>query len=749
MQVGRQTQHGSDFDEHDLLWAVLTDPGEVSAGWNLEEFFVTGREEVDDVFGALADRGVAIERGRALDVGCGVGRLTRALSEHFKSCDGVDSAAPMIERARELNANHERVRFHHTDAPNLRLFDDGSFDFVLSITALRCMAPEQLPGYLREFLRVLRPGGVAFFSVPERRVLADELPADASRASLTLVSPIPRFTSGGIAPLTVRVRNESRLPWPASAQLSIRHRWRDRDGRIAGVRDAAALIQATVDPAREHELRVATVAPVTAGEYELEIDVFHDLIGWFADRGSSSLKLSVTVAAEPEDDLSLGLRSPNETQVWAREDVTAVLEEASGVVLDVTANHRFGPSIRSLDYVAARAVGPTTTRLQGEPSNAQDVIEAGIRGALRRGAPASGERSEQILAPDPKPSERRRLALRLLDERADLVGFTLTSRWKGAGGPSIALRESLRRAMYQILYRQTEHNRASGELIHSHEAQLQALVATIRAQLDIEGSVDERLAALEHRLAAVEVNSVALARAAARDADRAARARIDYARLTERFRGVTQEIRERQRRYVPHFAGRHDVVDIGCGRGEFLDLLRNVSISAVGVDSDEGMVRRCRELGLDATHDDALNYLRARPEGSHGGIFAGRLVEHLERAEVIELVRLAFSRLQPDGVFVVETVNPMCLLTHTTFHEDFTRTVPVPPLALKWLAESCGFAPVEIEYSSPTPDEYKLRPLPSSTGDKPEVEAFNRGLAAANDLLFGFQEYALVAHRRT
>jgi hypothetical protein len=161
------------------------------------------------------------------------------------------------------------------------------------------------------------------------------------------------------------------------------------------------------------------------------------------------------------------------------------------------------------------------------------------------------------------------------------------------------------------------------------------------------------------------------------------------------------------------------------------------------------MVCRCRELGLDATHDDALHYLRGCPEGSLGGIFAGRLVEHLERAEVIELVRLAFSRLQPDGVFVVETVNPMCLLTHTTFHEDFTRTVPVPPLALKWLAESCGFAPVEIEYSSPTPDEYKLKPLPSSTGDKPEVEAFNRGLAAANDLLFGFQEYALVAHRPT
>jgi O-antigen chain-terminating methyltransferase len=311
---------------------------------------------------------------------------------------------------------------------------------------------------------------------------------------------------------------------------------------------------------------------------------------------------------------------------------------------------------------------------------------------------------------------------------------------------SVALRESLRRAMLQVLYRQSEHNRATAELIRGHDTQLQALGATIRAQLDIEGSVDERLDALEQRLAAVDVNSAALAHAA-READRAPHAGADYPGVPDSFRGTTPEIRERQRRYVAHFAGRHDVVDIGCGRGEFLDLLRDASISAVGVDSDRAMVQRCRELGFDATQDDALRYLRGRPEGSHDGIFAGHVVEHLERADVIELVRLAFSRLRPDGVFVVETVNPMCLLTHTTFGEDFTRTAPASPLALKWFAEACGFAPAEIEYSSPTPGEYKLRPLPSSAGDESEVEAFNRGLAAANDLLFGFREYALVARK--
>jgi hypothetical protein len=176
-------------------------------------------------------------------------------------------------------------------------------------------------------------------------------------------------------------------------------------------------------------------------------------------------------------------------------------------------------------------------------------------------------------------------------------------------------------------------------------------------------------------------------------------------------------------------------------------LLREAGIGAVGVDRDEAMVDECRRLGLDASQDDALHFLHGRPESSHGGIFAAHLLEQLERAEIEEFVRLAFSRLRPGGVLVIEAVNPMCLVTHATYHDNFTRIGPVPPLALKWLTESCGFAPIEIDYFSPVPAEHKLRPLPASAGGEAEVEAFNRGVAAANDLLFGFQEYALVARK--
>jgi 2-polyprenyl-3-methyl-5-hydroxy-6-metoxy-1,4-benzoquinol methylase len=269
----------------------------------------------------------------------------------------------------------------------------------------------------------------------------------------------------------------------------------------------------------------------------------------------------------------------------------------------------------------------------------------------------------------------------------------------------------------------------------------------VSAQLEIQAAADERLDALERRLDLVEVSSAAAERRAHREATRAGLTDLDHAGFTERFRGTTEEVRERQRMYVPRFSGLSDIVDAGCGRGEFLELLREAGIGAVGVDTDEAMVGRCRQLGLDVIHADVLDFLRRRPEESHGGVFAAHLVEHLGRGEVVELVRLAFSRLRPGGMLVIETFNPMCLLTYASFYDDFTRVAPVPPLALQWLAESCGFTSVECEYISPVAAEHQLSALPGSAGGQAAVEAWNRGVAAANELLFGFQEYALIARK--
>ena len=417
-----------------------------------------------------------------------------------------------------------------------------------------------------------------------------------------------------------------------------------------------------------------------------------------------------------------------EMHVMSREDVIAAVEDAGGVVMDMIAKDRCGVSTPSLDYVVVQAAAPPRMVPRTERHDPQYAIEARIRDAVKESTRASRYPASGLAAADPRRSERNRLELSTMEDRADLVGFRLTSRMKGLGRASTELREAFRRLMFQVLHRQTEFNRAATELMRSQQTQIEALGASVRAQIEIQTGADARLDAVEDRLPM-----------------RSDLAELDYLCFRERFHGTAQERRDRLRRFLPRFEGRSEVIDAGCGAGEFLELLRQAGVGAVGVDSDVTMVDRCRELGHDAIHDDVLHFLRGRPEESHDGIFAANLVEHLERGAVIELVRLAFSRLRPGGALVMATVNPSCLLTYTSFYSDFTHVVPVPPLALEWLARSCGFASIEVEYASPVPAEHKLGPLPASAGPDAEVAAFNRGLDAANELLFGYQEYALIA----
>jgi SAM-dependent methyltransferase len=745
MELERLQQHWNAFGEQDPLWAILAFADKRGGAWGLEEFFATGRTEVDDVLRMLADRGVAVETGRALDFGCGVGRLTQALAQHFDSCDGVDLAASMIERAQELNKGDKRVRFHHNDAPDLRLFDDGSFDFILSLIVLQHMKPGLMRGYMREFVRLLRPRGVAFFSVPERFLLDEPLPPEAWRASLTLIGTVPPLVAGRTSPLSVRVRNASPVQWPTSARVRVADHWRAPDGRLVVRDDGRTVIETAVEPGGECDVELSVLAPVQPGDYQLEIDLLQELIGWFADRGSSTLKLPVTVAAGPRPAATErapaegsqasqtgqgGFAPQMEMHVMSREDVVAVVEGAGGIVLDMIAKDRCGLSTPSLDYVVARAAAPPRMMPRAERPALQDSIDARIRDALEDSMRASRYPSRALVAADSGRFQRNRLELSTMEDRADLVGFGLTSRMKGLGRASTAVRSALRRALFQVLHRQTEFNRAATELIRSQQTQIEALGASVRAQIDIQAGADERLDALEHR------SSV-----------RFALTDLGYASFRDRFHGTAEERRERLIRFVPRFEGRSEVLDAACGSGEFLELLRDAGVAAVGVDSDEATVRRCRDLGLDVIHDDALRFLRGRPEESHGGIFAAHLLEHLERGEVVELVHLAFSRLRPGGVLVLAALNPSCLSTYAGFYADLTNVAPVPPLAVEWLAESCGFASVEVEYASPVPAEHKLRPLPASAGPKAEVDSFNRGIDVTNELLFGFQEYALTARK--
>ena len=155
-----------EFGRKDPLYAVLSEKGRSNNRWDVDEFMATGRKEVADVMKYASNLGLELSKGRALDFGCGVGRLTQALCEEFQEAVGVDISSSMIEIARSYNAFGDRCQYCVNTTDNLTQLDDDIFDFVYSNISLQHSPPEASSKYIAEFFRVLRSGGVAIFQIP-------------------------------------------------------------------------------------------------------------------------------------------------------------------------------------------------------------------------------------------------------------------------------------------------------------------------------------------------------------------------------------------------------------------------------------------------------------------------------------------------------------------------------------------------------------------------------------------------------
>jgi O-antigen chain-terminating methyltransferase len=219
-----------------------------------------------------------------------------------------------------------------------------------------------------------------------------------------------------------------------------------------------------------------------------------------------------------------------------------------------------------------------------------------------------------------------------------------------------------------------------------------------------------------------------------------------YVGFEDQFRGSPEAIRKGLAAYVPIFAGAADVLDIGCGRGEFLDLLREQGITGQGIDLNGSMVDVCREKGLAASQADALTYLRAQPDGALGGLFAAQVVEHLEPAYLTHLLDAAFAKLRPGSPIVLETINPACWFAFfESYIRDITHVRPLHPDTLTFLLVATGFQRAEIRYSAPYPEHEKLQPVAPTLGDAGET--INANVEKINALLFTHLDYAAIAYR--
>ncbi len=180
---------------------------------------------------------------------------------------------------------------------------------------------------------------------------------------------------------------------------------------------------------------------------------------------------------------------------------------------------------------------------------------------------------------------------------------------------------------------------------------------------------------------------------------------IDWLRFADRFRGSEADIQQRQRIYSARFRGAAGVLDLGCGRGEMLEVFRAAGIPARGIDLNDDSIAVCRSKGLEAEKADLFGYLSALPDASLGGVVCCQVVEHLPPQRLPELVHLAHSKLRSGALIAIETPNPECLAIFAThFYIDPTHRHPVPPALASFYLEEAGFGRVEIERLSPAVD---------------------------------------------
>jgi O-antigen chain-terminating methyltransferase len=227
-----------------------------------------------------------------------------------------------------------------------------------------------------------------------------------------------------------------------------------------------------------------------------------------------------------------------------------------------------------------------------------------------------------------------------------------------------------------------------------------------------------------------------------------------YRVFEDRFRGSSEEIRRRLSDYPALFEGATNVLDIGCGRGELLELLRERGIGARGIDTNDEMVEASRARGLTVDRADALAFLEAQPDASLGGITAIQVVEHLAPDYLIRVIETAYQKLKPGAPLVLETINAACWAAFfDSYIRDFTHVRPLHPETLRYLVQASGFAKVDLRYQSPIEEHEKL-PLVRLLDEREVtptivelVEGVNAHANRLNSRLFTYRDFAIVARR--
>jgi 2-polyprenyl-3-methyl-5-hydroxy-6-metoxy-1,4-benzoquinol methylase len=321
--------------------------------------------------------------------------------------------------------------------------------------------------------------------------------------------------------------------------------------------------------------------------------------------------------------------------------------------------------------------------------------------------------------------------------------ITTESRLPGGKAVHRAIGKSVSRQIQGVLEQAQEHGRLVSKTIGLMAEVSDAISNAYDAQ--VVQQLDDMQARLAENQKALHASMLRLEDIAARTPGAAADSWYDPHGFTAHFRGDPEGLKDRYQDLAQCYVGCGPVLDIGFGRGEFLELLRDLGVEARGIEVDQRLVDAARDRGLRVETGFALEYLQAVDDGSLGGLVMIQVIEHLPPRQAIDLVRVAAEKVRPGGRVLIETVNPTSLITYArAFWVDPDHVRPVHPTFLSFLFESAGFESVERIDRSPVEGDESLELLP---GDDELTKRLNANFERLNALLYGPQDYAILATR--
>ena len=337
--------------------------------WSREEFFQHGEEEVSSVLQYIDSLQVNKPYRRALDFGCGAGRITQALCEYFEECYGVDIALSMIELANQYNRYKSKCRYFLNEREDLRLFEDNFFDFIYSNIVLQHMKPEYSRNYIKEFLRILTPGGLAIFQIPSERISAEnnesqdnlkvssELPLSAFKARITLINPPITMKTCEQMNLIVRLTNTGDVVWPASGDMDgnywirLGNHWIDQGRKTVINDDGRVSLPKDLNPNEEIELSLLITSPSRSGLYFLELDAVQEGVTWFKDKGSKAARVRVNIE---KGDLPEKFCPRMEMHSVKKQEIIELINSQGGRIIDVQEYNVCGKGWLSFRYCVTK-----------------------------------------------------------------------------------------------------------------------------------------------------------------------------------------------------------------------------------------------------------------------------------------------------------------------------------------------------------------------------------------------------------